>query len=121
MRDKNIGFIGLGNVGSKLANSILVSGYDFDRDIRENNLHTLFINGIDWNAEISSFLSESVLIDSLILDFTFIQGIESCMITVKLDYGEEYDVQNNHLGIEVGSNEDIKLTFNISNICLSEF
>jgi hypothetical protein len=101
--------------------SILVSGYDFDRDIRENNLHTLFINGIDWNAEISSFLSESVLIDSLILDFTFIQGIESCMITVKLDYGEEYDVQNNHLGIEVGSNENIKLTFNISNICFSDF
>jgi len=101
--------------------SILISGYDFDRDIRENNLHTLFIDGIDWNAEISSFLSESVFIDSLILDFTFIQGIESCMITVKLDYGEEYNVQNNHLGIEVESNENIKLTINISNICFSEF
>jgi len=61
------------------------------------------------------------LIDSLILDFTFIQGIESCMITVKLDYGEEYNVQNNHLGIEVESNENIKLTINISNICFSEF
>ena len=101
--------------------TLLTDGYDFDRDIRGNDLHTLFIDGIDWNAEISSFFSEAVLIDSLILDFTFIQGIESCMIKVKLDYGEEYDVQNNQLGIEVGSNENIKLTFNISNICFSEF
>ena len=28
MIDKNIGFIGLGNVGSKLANSILLGGYN---------------------------------------------------------------------------------------------
>ena len=28
MKDKNIGFIGLGNVGSKLANSLLISGYN---------------------------------------------------------------------------------------------
>ena len=28
MKDKNIGFIGLGNVGAKLANSILVGGYN---------------------------------------------------------------------------------------------
>jgi len=103
------------------SDSIFTSGYNFDRDIRGNNLRTLFIDGIDWDGEISSFLSESVLIDSLILDFTFIQGIESCMITVTLNYGEEYDVQNNHLGIEIGSNENINLTFNISNICFSEF
>ena len=32
--DKNIGFIGLGNVGSKLANSILLGGYNlFIHDI----------------------------------------------------------------------------------------
>ena len=37
MIDKNIGFIGLGNVGSKLANSILQANYNlFIHDLDQN-------------------------------------------------------------------------------------
>ena len=37
MNDSNIGFIGLGNVGSKLANSILIGGYNlFIHDLNKN-------------------------------------------------------------------------------------
>ena len=101
--------------------TIFTNGYNFDRDIRANNLHALFTGGLDWVAEISPIIAESVFIDSLLLDFTLLQGIESCIITVILDFGGEYEVQDNRLEIEVGLDKDIKLTFNISNICFSEF
>ena len=42
MNDKNIGFIGLGNVGSKLANNILIAGYNiYLYDLKKNKAKRL--------------------------------------------------------------------------------
>ena len=41
--------------------------------------------------------------------------------TLLNDFNGEYEIQNNHLEVELESNEDIKFTINISNICFSEF
>jgi len=46
---KKIGFIGLGNVGSKLAGSILRNGFDLTiRDLDKNAGQTLLDNGASW-------------------------------------------------------------------------
>ena len=43
MKDKNIGFIGLGNVGAKLANSVLVGGYNlFINDLNKKKRKKTF-------------------------------------------------------------------------------
>ena len=42
MKDRNIGFIGLGNLGKNLANSILVSGYNlFVYDLEKKKIKFL--------------------------------------------------------------------------------
>ena len=42
MRDKNIGFIGLGNLGRNLANSILLGKYNLNvHDLNKKNANTL--------------------------------------------------------------------------------
>ena len=45
MSDTNVGFIGLGNVGSKLANSILISEYNlfiYDLEKKKGDKQALF-------------------------------------------------------------------------------
>ena len=101
--------------------SIFTNGYDFDKDIRKNDLHKLFSDGFNWSAKIAPILSESVYIDSLLLDFTFIEGIESCQLTINFDYIGEYDVQDQHIKLGINSNEIINLYINVSDICFSYF
>ena len=51
MIDKDIGFIGLGNVGSKLARNILQAGYNlFIHDINENTSNELVNKGAIWKT-----------------------------------------------------------------------
>ena len=104
-----------------LVDTIFTNGYDFDKDIRKNDLINLFSNGLDWNAEITSIVSENVLIDSLILDFIFDDKIESAKIKVKMDYSEEYEVENQMVRLKIDNDEVISININISNICFSKF
>ena len=51
MIDRNIGFIGLGNVGSKLASNILHAGHNlFIFDIDENTSNELVSKGAIWKT-----------------------------------------------------------------------
>ena len=51
MIDHNIGFIGLGNVGSKLASNILYAGYNlFIYDLDENTSDGLVNKGAIWKT-----------------------------------------------------------------------
>jgi hypothetical protein len=100
--------------------TIFTNGYDFDRDIRENDLYKLYSEGFDWEAEIT-IPSESMYIDSLLLDFIFIEGIESCQLIIQSDYIGEYEIQNQRIELEIGSHEIINLKFSVSDICFSYF
>ena len=63
MRDKNIGFIGLGNVGSKLANSILVSGYNlFIYDLNKKKGSGLLKKGATWSGNIKNLCESCTII-----------------------------------------------------------
>lgn len=61
--DINIGFIGLGNVGSKLANSILISNYNlfvYDLDIKKSQ--DLIRKGAQLCSSIKDLSSKSNII-----------------------------------------------------------
>ena len=120
----------------------------FDSDIRGNDYYSLFSDdiGLNWYAEIRPFLSEttilddlgnsiiySPMIDSVKLDFIYLEGIaseESEKFTVKVfldrekgetEGGIECEFEENKVNLAVDSDKIIKLLFNISNLCFSEY
>ncbi len=101
------------------------SGYDFDRDIRGQNLQTIFSDGLTWNAEIySPVLTSLHKIDSLQIQFDLIEGIEYCSMIIERDFGNEKEIiiekddeASAKVDMEIGSGEIIKLTLTIKNIC----
>ena len=63
MIDKTIGFIGLGNVGSKIANNILIEGYKlYIFDLNQTLSKKLVNKGAIWAESISKLISESSVI-----------------------------------------------------------
>ena len=63
MKDKNIGFIGLGNVGAKLANSILLGGYNlFIHDLNKNLGKKLIKKGATWSNNIKEISKNCTII-----------------------------------------------------------
>ena len=60
IKDPNIGFIGLGNVGLKLANSILLSKYNlyiYDKDKKKGI--NLISNGANWCKDVEEIAKNS--------------------------------------------------------------
>ena len=101
------------------------SGYDFDRDIRGQNLQNIFSDGLTWKAEIySPVLASQHKIDSLLIQFELIEGIEYCSLTVERDFGNEKEIiiekdaeESAIVDMEIGSGDIIKLNITIKNIC----
>ena len=63
MIDHNIGFIGLGNLGKNLANSVLLAGYNlFVNDLEKNKSLNLIKKGAVWCEDIKCLTSKSTLI-----------------------------------------------------------
>ena len=63
MKDRNIGFIGLGNLGKNLANSILVSGYNlFVYDLEKKKSNFLVKKGANWCLDIKTLVNKSTII-----------------------------------------------------------
>ena len=67
IKDINIGFIGLGNVGSKLANSLMQGGYNlFVYDLEKMKANVLTSKGAFWCDNIESLVKKtSVIIEPL--------------------------------------------------------
>ena len=62
MIDHNIGFIGLGNVGSKLANSIIQADYNlfiYDKD--KNTSNELVKKGAIWKNSVKDIIDNTSL------------------------------------------------------------
>ena len=57
MKDSSIGFIGLGNVGSKIANNIITKGYKlYVHDLDINKSHNLISKGAIFCKSIEDLL-----------------------------------------------------------------
>ena len=95
---------------------------NFVQDIRYYNLQTLFPMGIQWNAIIEPInLTYGAIIDAISISYEFEGAIYNCIIKVIID-GLEHELDGSALNqFNVNSNQEIYLSFNISNICFDEF
>ena len=108
MKDKNIGFIGLGNVGSKLANSLLISGYNlFIYDIEKMKGKKLLKNGATWKKDIKSLSEDCSVI------ITCLPSPKAVLEVIVGNHGLVQYIDKKHLWIEMSTtdeNEMIRLS-----------
>ena len=115
----------------------------FDRDIRNNDYHSLFSldKGMNWFAIVEPTLSDTIIfdendnaaqfetiLDSIYFQISHLEGIKCSLIKIFLDRekgeskgGIEYLVENNKVGIKVDTDKTFSVMINVSNICIQEF
>ena len=105
MIDKTIGFVGLGNVGSKIANNILIEGYKlYIYDLNQSSSKNLVNKGAIWAESISNLISKSSVIITCLPSPKAINEVMKLAIPL---------LSKNHLWIEMSTtdeNEMIKLS-----------
>jgi len=109
--DKNIGFIGLGNVGSKIANNILKDGYNlFVYDLNKNLANKLIDKGAIWcDSNIDLIKKVSVFITCLPTP----ESIKKT-ITNSLEF-----INSNHLWIEMSTTDENEMQ-QLANLVLNK-
>ena len=101
MIDHNIGFIGLGNVGSKLANNILQADYNlFIYDINKNTSNELVNKGAIWKNSVKD------IIDSASLIITCLPSPQAVTEVVESKSGMIEFINNKHLWIEMSTTDE---------------
>jgi len=101
MIDHNIGFIGLGNVGSKLANNILQAGYNlFIYDINKNTSDELFNKGAIWKNSVKD------IIDNTSLIITCLPSPQAVTEVVESKSGMIEYINDKHLWIEMSTTDE---------------
>ena len=114
MIDNNIGFIGLGNVGSKLANTILQAKYKlYIHDIDKNTSFKLVKNGAIWKNNLKDLLENTSII------ITCLPSPQSVVQVVEQKNGIAKYINNKHLWIEM-STTDQKEMIRLSKIIESK-
>ena len=90
---------------------------DIRQDIRLNDLHLLFSNGMLWEAQLETYTSTNI-IDSLSLEFIYLENIETCQIALKIN-GEELEIDpfENKMEMQVDFNGTIPIEIKVSEIC----
>jgi len=101
MRDKNIGFIGLGNVGSKLANSILVGGYNlFIYDLNKKKGSKLLKKGATWSNNIKNLCENCTII------ITCLPSPKAVVEVIENNNGLNEFINKKHLWIEMSTTDE---------------
>ena len=101
MIDHNIGFIGLGNVGSKLASNILQAGYNlFIYDINKNASNELVKKGAIWKNSVKD------IIDNTSLIITCLPSPQAVIEVVEGKSGMIDYINNKHLWIEMSTTDE---------------
>ena len=99
--DKNIGFIGLGNVGSKLANSILLGGYNlFIYDINSKKGQKLINSGAIWSKNIK------ILCENCSIIITCLPSPKSVVNVIEKKEGLISFINKKHLWIEMSTTDE---------------
>ena len=99
--DKNIGFIGLGNLGSKIANSILEGGYSlYIYDLDKSKGKDLLVKGAVFSTSIQELvMTSTIVITCLPSPLAIAQVIESTN-------GVLANINENHLWIEMSTTDE---------------
>ena len=101
MIDKDIGFIGLGNVGSKLASNILYAGYNlFIYDLDENTSNELVNKGAIWKNSVKD------IIDNTSLIITCLPSPQAVTEVVEGESGMIDYINKKHLWIEMSTTDE---------------
>ena len=101
MIDHNIGFIGLGNVGSKLANNILHADYNlFIYDTNKNASNELVNKGAIWKNSVKE------IIDNTSLIITCLPSPQAVSEVVENKSGMIEYVNDKHLWIEMSTTDE---------------
>ena len=104
MKDKKIGFIGLGNVGSKLANSILISGYNlYIYDLDKNKGNLLIKKGAKKLNSIKQLCKECSAI------ITCLPSVPSIQKVIEGKNGIYQYFTKNHLWIEMSTTNETQM------------
>ena len=101
MIDHNIGFIGLGNVGSKLASNILQAGYNlFIFDIDEKTSNELVSKGAIWKNSVKDIIGNTSLI------ITCLPSPQAVTEVVEGKSGMIDNINDKHLWIEMSTTDE---------------
>jgi 3-hydroxyisobutyrate dehydrogenase len=101
MIDHKIGFIGLGNVGSKLANNILQADYNlFIYDLNKSTSNELVNKGAVWKNSVKE------IVDNTSLIITCLPSPQAVTEVVESKLGMIENINNKHLWIEMSTTEE---------------
>ena len=107
-KDINIGFIGIGNVGSKLANNILMNNYNlFIHDIDKHKCKKILQNGASWSNSLKEMASETTII------ITCLPSPKAVSKVIEGNKGLINYLNSSHLWIEMSTTDEkemIRLT-----------
>ena len=96
--DKNIGFIGLGNVGNKVANNILNKCYSlYIYDLNKNNAKNLTLKGAIWCNSINELIKSTTV---------FITCLPSPKSVKEVISSSLHNINNDHLWIEMSTTDE---------------
>ena len=101
MIDHNIGFIGLGNVGSKLANNILQADYNlFIYDLNKSTSNELVNKGAVWKNSVKE------IVDNTSLIITCLPSPQAVTEVVEGESGMIDYINKKHLWIEMSTTDE---------------
>ena len=111
MKDVNVGFIGLGNVGSKIARNILKGGFklfvnDLDRNLSRNWIE----EGAQWCSDLKNLTFRSTIIITCLPTPFSVNNV----LTNLLPF-----LNTNHLWIEMSTTDESE-TIRLSKLCLQK-
>ena len=98
MKDKNIGFIGLGNVGKKIANNLIKNGYNlYINDLNQKSSRKLIQNGAIWCQSIDNLINNVSV---------FITCLPSPKSVKKVLSDSLHLIKKDHLWIEMSTTDE---------------
>jgi len=104
MIDKNIGFIGLGNLGKNLANSIQVGDFNlFVHDLEKEKANNLIKEGAKWCENIKS------LVDQCTVILTCLPSPKAISLVMESSNGVIDNINSKHLIIECSTTDEEEL------------
>ena len=108
MKDANVGFIGLGNVGSRIARNILKGGFKlFVNDLDKNLSKNLIQEGAKWCADLKNLASQSTIIITCLPSPIEVNNV----LTNLLPF-----LNTDHLWIEMSTTDESEM-IRLSNLC----
>ena len=108
MKDVNVGFIGLGNVGSRIARNILKGGFKlFVNDLDQNLSKNLIQEGAQWCSDLKNLASQSTIIITCLPSPIEVNNV----LTNLLPF-----LNTDHLWIEMSTTDESEM-IRLSNLC----